>query len=213
MGDFNSTSPELYHQVNHNETPSHYERRLDSFPAVSEKTWKVIIDTENNVATILVSGETKKETNELNEDLKQSFIKKLKETTTNEDIKDAIEKQTLKVVEIPWKEKIAISLNWNNIDYIYSLNWTEYFDFKWRRDDMIRYSAYRWVIKRYYVENNENWTYYLSKWDKKLNSFSKEWLNEYLWIAEHINWLNEWLEEVWEMDWNKVIEEEKNKSN
>jgi hypothetical protein len=38
VGDFNSTSPELYHQVNHNETPSHYERRLDSFPAVSEKT-------------------------------------------------------------------------------------------------------------------------------------------------------------------------------
>lgn len=69
MADFNSTSPELYHQVNHNETPSHYERRLDSFPAVSEKTWRVIIDTENNVATILVSGETKKETNELNESL------------------------------------------------------------------------------------------------------------------------------------------------
>lgn len=69
MADFNSTSPELYNQVNHNETPSNYERRLDSFPVVSEKTWRVIIDTEKNVATILVSGKTKKKTNELNESL------------------------------------------------------------------------------------------------------------------------------------------------
>lgn len=76
MGDFNSTSPELYHQVNHNETPSHYERRLDSFPAVSEKTWRVIIDTENNVATILVSGETKKETQKLNSELATEWLTK-----------------------------------------------------------------------------------------------------------------------------------------
>ena len=194
MADFNSTSPELYHQVNHNETTSHYERRLDSFPSVSEKTWRVIIDTENNVATILVSNETKKETNELNESLKQDFIKRLKTKTTREDVREAIERWNLKTIEIPWKERIALSLNWVDIDYISNLDWEIIFNLKKFKNTEMVWDMININLKDKYWILFENWKYFLN-W-KEISIY-----NDIL-----LNWISEWVDIVLNIE--KLLKEE-----
>ncbi len=195
--------------------PDSYQNHIDR-PAIIRtaenlwvwpQMWKVVYDTKNWVATIFVKWEAKKEASELSEDLKKWFIEKLKKQTKNQDILDAIKNWTLEIYKTPsikWKElsfdvnwyaknketpwviRFAISLKWDNVDYIYNTDWTEYFDYKWRRDDPIRYSAFRWFT--WIEEKNINGVNYIIKDWKQYKVFSKEYyevlLNEIWRISE-----------------------------
>jgi len=181
MADFNSTSPDIYHQVNNNETLTHYERRLDSFPNVSEKTWKVIIDTEKNVATILVPSETKQETKAISEDFKLKFIEKLKKLPDYEwsKVQEAIEKQTIEIKKIPWRDLFAIyeSKIWNLI-YITNIEWKKYFNINRVRQWVLRWWLKIWYQKLSWIEEKiENWIYNLYKWNQKIDISSDEYLS------------------------------------
>lgn len=280
MSDFNSTSPDLQYQVDNNETKTHYERRLDSFPTVSEKTWKLIIDTENNVTTILIPAEAKQETEMLSKDmalegltdkeiseidkkyslenldwvlkyedrkwfveasvielykwkfndnndviiwntlikkwtekynkimidvledfkvivralkinlksrennniLKKDFINKLKETTSIQNIKEAIDKETIKVIQIYWKDKLALSLKWNDLDYIFDLDWKMFFNLsKFKNTEMV-WDMININLKDKYWITIQNWDYTLN-W-KKINIDNPILLK---WILEWVN--------------------------
>ncbi len=182
MADLNSTSPDIYHQVNNNETPTHYERRLDSFPNVSEKTWKIIIDTENNIATILVSSETKQQTEALSEDFKQEFIEKLKKLPDFEwsKVQEAIEKQTIEIKKIPDRNWYAIyeSKIWNLV-YITKLDWTRYTNVDYFRDTpWYEDSLQAWYIREWYSKITlENWLWklYNKNW-KEILIYSDEYM-------------------------------------
>jgi len=144
---------------------------------ISPKTWNLVFDTKNWVATILIKGETKKETNELNENFKKEFIEVLKNKTKNQNILDSIEKWTLKIFNIPWKDKFAISLNGINVDYVFNKDWTQYFELFNRRQNNIKYAVFQWILKDLWLEEVlTNWIYILKKDWKKLNNFSNEYL-------------------------------------
>ena len=144
---------------------------------VSPKTWNLVFDTRNWVATILIKWETKKETGELNESLKKEFIQKLKQLPDYKwsKVQEAIEKWTIKVFIIPWKEKFAISLNWINIDYIFNKDWKQYFELINRRNNNIKYAIFQWILKDLWLEEVlVNWVYTLKKGWKKIDNFSNE---------------------------------------
>jgi len=202
MSDFNSTwFPELNYQVNNNETPTHYERKLDSFPDVSEKTGKVIIDTTNNVNTILIKSETKKETEKLNEDFKLKFIEKLKKLPDYEwsKVQEAIEKQTIEIKKIPWRDGYAIyESKVGNLVYITKLDWSRYVNVDYFRnqpvyEDFLEIWFLRWWYSKI-VKNKQTWLWELfnKKW-KKINNFSDEYstatlnaINDMIIAAEYI---------------------------
>lgn len=141
---------------------------------------QAVFDTRNKTGVVLVVWNTKKETWDLSEDLKKRFIEQLKKQTKNQDILKAIKEWTLVVKNIPWKDKIALSLNWTNLDYIYNNNWTEYFDFKWRRDDLTRYSAFLGFSHWNFTEVTKwNWKYKIVVNGKELEVFSEESILEY----------------------------------
>ncbi len=193
MADIESTWPDNYVELNQLQTPSHYERKLDSFSTVWEKTWRVIIDTENNVATILVSGETKQETNELNEILNKTIIQKLV-NTNNQEIIASIENWSLKTIEIPWKERLAISLNWTDIDYISKYNWEIIFNLKKFKGTEMVWDMINVNLKDKYWVVFESWSYY-QEW-KKISIY-----NETL-----LNWISEWVDIV--LNFEKLLKEE-----
>ena len=99
MADLNSTSPNIYHQIENNESKTHYEKRLDSFPIISKNSWNIVIYTEKKIATILLPAETKQQTEALSEDFKQEFIEKLKKLPDFEwsKVQEAIEKWTIEI--------------------------------------------------------------------------------------------------------------------
>lgn len=77
------------------------------------------------VAIIFIKWEIKKETGELNETFKKEFIQKLKKLPdyNGSKVQEAIEKWTLKIFNISWKDNFAISLNGTNLDYIFNKDW------------------------------------------------------------------------------------------
>jgi hypothetical protein len=206
MSDIPSTWPDNYVELQENQTPSHYERILwkDYLMLSRFSIWtrEIVYDAKKNVFSILELSETKRETDILREDFEQEFIKKLKEKTANQYILDAIEKWTFKVLEIPWKEKMALSLNWNNIDYIFNLDWTEFFDFKWRRDNPAKYSMFLGLSHWNFIEIEKwNWVYKLvTNWNE-LEPLSKKSITEYhkwsIYMNKTIKTL-EWVYDNWD---------------
>ena len=186
---------------NHNSWPDNYQNNIDK-PAIIKsaeslwvwpKTWKVIIDTKTWIATILIKWETQKETKELNETLKKQFIEKLK-LIKNQEIKTAIENWTLKAIEIPWRERVAISLNWTNIDYILDINWEVIFNLKKFINTEMVWDIININLKDKYWISLENWKYML-KW-KSIDIY-----NSLL-----LNWISEWVDIV--LHFEKLLKEE-----
>lgn len=121
---------------------------------VSPKTWNLVFDTRNWVATILIKGETKKETVELNESLKKEFIQKLKQLPNYQwsKVQEAIEKWTIEIKKIPNRDIYAIyeSKTWNLI-YLTLLNGEQYNNVHHFRDkDLLWDMIYWWFIKQWY---------------------------------------------------------------
>jgi len=214
MADFNSTSPDIYHQVNNNETLTHYERRLDSFPNVSEKTWKIIIDTEKNIATILVSSETKQQTETLSEDFKLKFIDKLKKLPDYEGsrLQEVVEKWELEIVKTKpisfTKQKLKLEIKnskyalyekWWNVLYFVELNWDKYFHV-----DRVRKWIAWWTIENWlelffwWRQVLENWIYNIYIWDRKIDIHSEEYRKILLICWESVIQLKKKLEKLYE---------------
>lgn len=230
MADVPSTWPDNYVELLDQQTPSHIEQKVGpEYGKLSFEIWGVVFDCKELVIKVLswcndntIKNESLAGRDELKQEIggeliweeKEQLYNKTSEILSkikdNKDILSAIENWTIKTFEIPWSEKIAISLNWNNIDYVYNLDWTEYFDFQWRRSNWVRYSAYKWIMPDDYKENWENWIFYLMKWNVKIDPFSQDWLSSYLSIAEYMKGLVSWLNKVWKMDWDQVTKEEKN---
>lgn len=121
---------------------------------VSPKTWNLVFDTRNWVATILIKGETKKETVELNESLKKEFIQKLKQLPNYQwsKVQEAIEKWTIEIKKILNRDIYAIyeSKTWNLI-YLTLLNGEQYNNVHHFRDkDLLWDMIYWWFIKQWY---------------------------------------------------------------
>ena len=168
-------------------------------PLISPEIWKVVIDTKTWVATIFLNWKTKEKTDKLNDTLKKDFIETLKQKTKNKDILDAIKNETLQIFNIPWKDKFAISLNGANLDYIFNKDWTEYFDYKWRRDDPIRYSAFRWIT---WIEEKVIWwiNYIVVDW-KNYKVFTPEYYNI---LIEKIDFLKNFTKTLKSIDFDKI---------
>ena len=161
-----------------------------------------------------LQSQTKEKTVKLQEEMQYSekqkeVLRKIYQSLweENPELKKSIETQSVKIFEVPNRDLVALSIDWKNVDYLYDLEWKEYFDFRWRRNDEMRYAAYKWLLADWINEKEQNWIYYIEKNNKKLNSFSEEWLIEYSDIAQHLINVTNWLEEVWKMDWNKILEE------
>lgn len=149
---------------------------------VSPKTWNLVFDTKNWVATILIKGETKKETGELNESLKKELIQKLKQLPNYQwsKVQEAIEKWTIEIKKIPNRDIYAIyeSKTWNLI-YLTLLNWEQYNNVHHFRDkDLLWDMIYWWFIKQWYKWiklDTKTWLRRLYKEDwKEVPIFSDE---------------------------------------
>lgn len=152
---------------------------------------------------------------ELKELYKQKISETLSKIKDNKQIESAIETWTIKTFEIPWSEKIAISLNWNNIDYIYNLDWTEYFDFQWRRNDYMRYGIFKTTLQKKWFEEKEVWwKYFLYRNNKHISNFSEEYLTWYLETADFTKEIGQTLSDIatemerenktsWELIWEE----------
>jgi hypothetical protein len=88
------------------------------------------------------------------------------------ELKKEIESNSIKVFDIPWRDMIALSLNGDNVDYIYNLDWSEYFDFKWRRDNPVRYGAFMWATG--IEEKIIDWENYIIVNGKEYKVFTKD---------------------------------------
>jgi len=191
------------------EVVSVWECKLPDFQAQFDDLQKQTADKVGKLQEQIQYSETQKEILRkiyCNLPEKQEY-KDWDQLNSYDTLRQAIEKQTMQLFDIPWKEEIAISVDWNNVDFIYKSDWEKYFDFMDRRMDVMRYSAYKWVISDTYKETESNWKYTLFKDWVEIETFSDKWLNSYFEISTHINWLVNWLEEVWEMDWDQVLEE------
>lgn len=200
MADIISTSPDF----------NHYEASKPKIEVVStvpenldNKTKNILINTSKNVATILVSVDAKSQTNELKKEIEYSnsektLLKKIYTNSNNDEIKSSIEHKTIKIYEIEWTDKIAISLDWKNVDYIYNSNWTEYFDLKWIRINTNRYSSFKWLS--WINEFEENNKIYINYEWKKYNVFSKEYFNI---LLDRIKFINSFSDTLMSIDFNK----------
>jgi hypothetical protein len=135
------------------------------------------------------------------------------------ELKKAIETQTVKIFEIPWKDLVALSLNWTNIDFLYHKDWEIWRDFYSKRQDIETYFD---VITLSYIKEDLfiDWELislvsFIKKWGKKvpewtkvvivskewevLNPFSEEGLNKYVEWNEYLNNLSKTLEEIIEI--------------
>lgn len=177
---------------------------------VSPKTWTLVFDTKNWVTTILIKGETKKETGELNESFKKWFIEKLKQLPDYKwsKVQEAIEKWTIEIKKIPSRDIYAIyeSKTWNLI-YLTELDWSRYtnIDF-FRTREMLSDFFKAWYIRKWYWKielDPKNWLWKLYKKDwKEVNIFSDEY------ATATLNAINEMLDAI--RYFRKMIEQ-KNK--
>jgi len=179
MWDLPANTPIDYLQQDKINNPP-IEQKLEKIPQISEKVWGVVFDVKNWVAKIIISWETKNKTNELNEQLKQELIEKLKKLPDYEwsKVQESIEKWTIEIKKIPWKELLAIyEKQEGNIIYLIKTNWEKYFNL-----DRVRKSVLRWILEIWYKkiswveEKLENWIYNLYKWNIKIDISSDEYL-------------------------------------
>jgi len=205
MADIISTSPDF----------NHYEASKPKIEAIStvpenldNKTKNILIDTKNKTAVILVSAESRKQSKELKKEVEYSnkeitFLKKFYSTTNNDEIKSSIEHKTIKIYEIEWTDKIAISLDWKNVDYIYNSDWTEYFDLKWRREDDTRKKIFEKIT--WLEEVSINYILNIKETENIYPPFSYKYFEVLLKWIKKINLLNDSLQEAWELmkkEWN-----------
>jgi len=209
MADIPSTWPDNYVDLQQQKTTSHYEQKVwPEYGKLSFETSGVVFYMNKNLITILDSPEVKQNPKIKIEELKseisweliwekkEQFIQQLNKSK-NQDIQNSIESWTIKNFEIPWSEKVAISLNWNNIDYIYNLDWTEYFDFQWRRNDYMRYGIFKTTLqKKWFEEKEEWWKYFLYRNNKQISNFSEEYLTWYLETADFTKEIGQTLSDI-----------------
>lgn len=180
MADFISTSPEFSHE------PLTLKVEVVSLVHENPKIGNVIIDINNLVAKIIVPAEARQQSKELKKEIDYSnkeitFLKKLYSTTNNSEIKLSIEHKTIKIYEIEWTDKIAISLDSKNVDYIFNNDWNLFFSFKWKRDDKkLAYPAFLGFSSWDFSEVDKwNGIYkIIINWNE-VSPLSKEWINEY----------------------------------
>ena len=149
---------------------------------ISPKTWNLIFDTKNWVATILIKGETKKETNELNENFKKEFIEKLKKLPDYKwsKVQEAIEKWTIEIKKIPNRDIYAVYENkaWNLV-YLTELDWSRYTNIDYfRTREMLEDFFQAWYLRKWYWKielDTKTWLWKLYKKDwKEVPIFSDE---------------------------------------
>lgn len=149
---------------------------------ISPKTWNLVFDTRNWVATILIKWETKKETGELNESLKKEFIQKLKQLPDYKwsKVQEAIEKWTIEIKKIPNRNWYAIyeSKTWNLV-YLTKLDGATYTNVDYfRQKEYYEDWLIAWYIRQWYwkIELNQKtwlWELYKKNWEK-IHIFSDE---------------------------------------
>jgi hypothetical protein len=202
---------------NHNSWPdipqSHFEKPAIIKTAESlwiwTQTWKVVIDTKNWVATILIRGETKKETQELSESFKKEFIEKLKKLPDYKwsKVEEAIEKWTIEIKKIPNRNGYAIyeSKIWNLV-YITYLDGRSYINVdKYRYMEMLSDFFLWWYIRIQYWKielDKKTWLWILYKKDwKEVPIFSDEYttatLNATNEMFDFIDWIREEAKKRW----------------
>ncbi len=176
MGDIPSTWPEF--DVEQIQQPTtQYERMLGKeYPVESEEIWGVIIDAKNKTATILVSAETRQETNELNDDVKIESVFKALETQ-NPDFD-----RTKFHIEISWINQDDIGYFWFSAFLLYSKEWKllSYINEKWEiLLDMNTFNPYmdsfeENMMKHIWIEIGiwEDWKWYRKS---KKRWIVKEW--------------------------------------
>ena len=149
---------------------------------VSPKTWNLVFDTRNWVATILIKWETKKETGELNESLKKEFIQKLKQLPDYKwsKVQEAIEKWTIEIKKIPNRDIYAVYENkaWNLV-YLTELDWSRYTNIDYfRTREMLEDFFQAWYLRKWYWKielDTKTWLWKLYKKDwKEVPIFSDE---------------------------------------
>ncbi len=178
---------------------------------ISPKTWNLVFDTRNWVATILIKGKTKKETDELNESLKKEFIQKLKQLPDYKwsKVQEAIEKWTIEIKKIPNRNWYAIyeSKTWNLV-YLTKLDWSWYSNVDYFRTSEFMWDLFQaWYIRKWYWKielDPKTWLWKLYKKDwKEVPIFSGEY------ATATLNAINEMMDLTYEM--KDYIEEIKKK--
>jgi len=178
MSDIQSTWPD-YQNLVELQPKVQEERRLDSFPKLSFPVGTLVVETWGRIDYVLTAwgliDERKELKEEINLEVKQKEIlrkiyQNLWENTP--ELKQSIESQTIKIFDVPWRDLVALSIDGKNVDYIYDRNWKEYFDFKWRRDDEMRYAAFKWAT--WIEEIIINWENYIIVDDKEYKVFTNE---------------------------------------
>lgn len=166
------------------------------------QTWKAIFDTKRWVGAILVAGETKKETGELNEVLKKEFIEKLKKLPDYQGskVQEAIEKWTIEIKKIPNRNWYAIyeSKTWNLV-YITRIDWSQYENVdKFRNKDLFWAMIIWWFVRQWLkIElDKQTWLWRLYKKDwKEVPIFSDEYsvftLNSLNFMRSELRWWEE----------------------
>lgn len=146
----------------------------------------------------IVTKATAEKTGELRiEQEKREFLAKLIPTLKADSlIRQAIEKKTLQIHEVPGRNLYALSLDGRDVDMIFEKSGKEYFDFYWRRADMMRYAAFQGLSNDKFKEKVEWGRYKIIKEGKTLDPFSSESLIEYERWANHINILIRKMEEI-----------------
>lgn len=134
------------------------------------------------------------------------------------ELKKAIETQTVKIFEIPWKDLVALSLNWTNIDFLYHKDGEIGRDFYSKRQDIETYFnviTLSDITEELFIDWELIWVVdFIKKWGKEvpewtkivivsedwkpLNPFSEEGLNKYVewweymdYIADELKWIIE----------------------
>jgi len=119
---------------------------------------------------------------------------------SHDSLRQAIEKQTMQLFDIPWENKIAISVYGNNLDFLYNSDWTEYFDFLWRRSDKIKYSAFMWIM--WIEETSVNWDLYIIAEGQEYKVLTEEYFKVMLEKVQEFN-------EIWKFLYKVFLEMEK----
>lgn len=90
---------------------------------------------------------------------------------SHDSLRQAIEKQTVQLFEIAWKEQFVISIDWNNVDFIFDKSWEEYFSFFEVRNWMLSTWYYRMLSKYWYEHSIINWKEVLHNTEDSSRSF------------------------------------------
>mgnify|MGYP007059939395 CR=1 FL=1 len=195
MAETPSTWPDNYVELNQQQTPSHYEQKVGpEYGKLSFEIWGVVFDMKNNILTILNSPEVKenpqKEIQELKSEVgweliweaKEQFIQKLQDLPDYEGskVKEAVEKQTIEIKKIPWRDWYAIyeSKVWNLV-YITKLDWSWYSNIDYFRTREYMWDLFQaWYLRKGYSKielNNWLWELYNKDW-KKVEIYSDEYM-------------------------------------